>query len=483
MKLQQESNTLEDDVGELISGYLERILILSQKTSKGKNSELAQLQEELAQLPHDKYEKLRSLAIQKCDKASAVFEDLPKLRNKLFTEQCNNRKQLTLKSSPNLHIRFQSKKWSEYYQGTTNIKYPPVINMHACELKTGKCVTCDYKVDITKRIGLFDMLQFERHMGCQFNPNVLIPVEFQNKKTDYPAIIIPSGGKNQEWLGSALKKEEFWWTKKDILENVQVFFVVSDFEVKTYQEVLSDWGICVIGYEGFGMGCGRAAGVSVAKKLQRVCFMTDDRTNALTFDNKKQTGECFAKQIKLFAEKLVGDIWIQGVGPKFELNILTVINPKATCKIKPTFPKYFIASKEDKVLHLYLLACQVRNKIAPAEDRKTAHCLTADCWELKVSTDTNNPPVKNNAVKYGGKKGESLQALTASNLYKTCEGTSLTWKTLSSNQFEFKNQWDAIKMQDSAMFQLLEEILKKLIEEDKEELWKLFDEYITPWFT
>ena len=394
----------------------------------------------------------------------SLKQQILKPEGKLSTQQCS----LATADKSHFHIRFEEKVWKEYYPGG-NIKYPPVDNMQSSV------------PGLIAKMMLFNLLMTERESFCPFNP-FLEDEQLKSHHAELPAIIIPSGGKDQQWLGRAVKEKNFWWTR--FLGHAQVIFVVSIEEKKVYEAALIGHGCDVIAYQGFGIGCGRATGVVLAKRLKRVCIMTDDRTQAVTFKDEtklepdvKETNpfneQKSFKILKTIASTGNKGAWICSTMPFFRLNVLTVIDPRAQCQ-QPTFPKYFIASKEDMALHLYINILQLKEK-----------SIHAETYAVSVSTDTNNPNYENVERVYKGAKGEALQGLTNSQLYRSSDGKrAQDWKALQK-EGGFLNLWDAIKMQEAAMFQLLQSIEEDIVngQEVDDETWQVFEACISPWFS
>lgn len=406
-----------------------------------------------------------SAAVAGCMRSEAFRGSLPRLidllnllKEREIHEEC-----------PNLCIKFQDLAWDDYYKGG-NIKYPDVRALEA------NC--CPQKDPLIQKMQLFFLLQNERRLRSRFNPwprNVV--TDNNDKLKQCPAILIPSGGKDGAWLGKALKDpENFWWVR--CKEFAKIVFLISAVEVDAYKP-FADKGIDVVSYEGFGMGCGRAAGILVAMQLQRLCIMTDDRTKGLCLSEKEAT-----REMMLEIQTRSGEFpFITGVQPKGELNILTLINPKSTSPERVCFSPFFIASKEDKALHLY---CEILEWYLAAKGIGGPECITRTAYDLRVRFDSANPTYENNAVVYKGEKGNVLSALTDSHQYRAPDATTiLNWTHLMANR-KFLNLWDAIKMQDSAMFLLLQEIhqeLKRLGNGAPPKYWNAFDAYIRQWFS
>ncbi|HZT35013.1 MAG TPA: hypothetical protein VFA15_03765, partial [Nitrososphaera sp.] len=403
------------------------------------------------------YERV-SLAIENCP-TDAIFASE---RKRLRVVQVKLQSEETLKLNPKLCVQFEDLTWTQYYSGTSNIKYPDVRGLEAwvANLKP------------VEKMMLFDLLQGQRHQCCKFNPGVLTRFSSKKECEDYPAIIIPSGGKDGKWLGHALNNAaDFWWVR--CLDFAQVIFAVSNLELDNYQQ-FADKGITVVGYEGFGMGCGRAAGINIAKQLGRVCIMTDDRTKGLTWETDKQNTDLTKEELKTLIDESAETDFIMGVCPKGELNILTIINPLSPRPQQPVFSPYFIASKEDKALYQFCRVLQLRH-----------NCTVGEMdWTRRVCFDASNPVYLNTPSSFSGEKGRAISCVTSSRLYCSTEGTPLDWKHLSSRK-EFKNEWDAVKMQDSAMFLLLKNIVEGILEMKTvpDDFWEQFDKYIAPWFT
>ena len=408
-----------------------------------------------------------SLAIAHCPTDASFAAERKRLRDL----QVEVRREETIKLHPKLCIQFQDLSWDEYYSGgLSNIKYPDVRAMKA---NVGKEA-------LLEKMKLFDLLQSERYLCCGFDPAALTPFESEAKFADCPAIIIPSGGKDGKWLKEALgNPKEFWWVRCKGF--AQIVFAVSKAEMEAYKPFAEN-GLTVVGYDGFGMGCGRAAGINIAKKLGRVCIMTDDRTKGLTLTATPKE-DITKEQLQSLEQNADQKPFIIGVFPKGELNILTIINPSSSEVDQPVFSPNFIASKEDKALYLYCRALQ-RRRYGPLDDTIETLKVGDSDWNLQVHFDSNNPPYKNTAPEYKGDKGRAMACATSSKSYQSDAGTPLDWKYLSGPK-GFKNQWDAIKMQDSAMFLLLAEIVKDIRDSETltPEFWDQFDKYITPWFT
>ncbi|BDC48524.1 hypothetical protein F183_A08400 [Bryobacterales bacterium F-183] len=386
-----------------------------------------------------------------------VLGDLKRLNELLLLL----REREILESCPKLCITFQDLAWDDYYTGG-NIKYPDVRALQA------KCCKPN---DIVQKMQLFFLLQNDRRQKCTFVPASISDFnDDDEEKKKCPALLIPSSGKHGKWLGEALAKpKEFWWVR--CLEFCRVIFLVSADEAADYEQ-FAKWKIDVVTYTGFGMGCGRAAGIALAKKLNRVCMMTDDRTVDLFWNETSVTKDDMANLAKAFRKAP----FINGVLPKGELNILTIINPAAPQHV--TFSPFFIASKEDKALHLF---CKMFE--AYLNDQKAPCPISRTSGNLRVGFDGANPNYENTAAKYEGSKGEALAKVTKCDLYKSTDEVPLVWDYLKGKK-GFLNLWDAIKMQDSAMYLLLKEIHDHLTSgKASAEDWDAFDAYIRPWFT
>jgi hypothetical protein len=410
-------------------------------------------------------------------KARAIRNAARKLRDKETLDAC-----------PDMCIQFQDLDWSIYYPSGTNIKYPDVRQIQPKVCGAG----------LVEYMKLFDLLQSHREQSCSFDPLELPDfTALMEKYPTLPAILIPSSGKDRAWLDNVKDKpEEFWWYR--LAGQVPVIFLVSNVEIANYRDFESV-GVTLVGYDGFGMGCGRAAGVRVAERLNRLCFMTDDRTQNLFFKNG-----AFELPVNLGYLEDVEELlalqallpWISGVAPKGELNILTIINPRTSEKARVGFPKYFIASKEDKALARYCEILRlfvgksrvgldtglmgVESKVKGHEDFP---------FHFRVEFDANNPAYVNAADTFTGVKGDEINSMLKCDRYRSLGGNShaLDWTHLSTRQ-NFLNRWDAIKMQDSAMYLLLAEICtqlkakktgKTLSRADGDDVTK----YITPWFS
>lgn len=456
---------VEEDVTKALKQYLGA----NQSANEEKLAELLDKRiREMERAKADPDAEQVSMAIQSCPGTARFSEHLQRLRVlqlKVEAQETKARMQETLKLCPGLCIQFEDLAWDEYYGGESNIKYPDVRKMTP---KFCKGKLADEK--LKQKMMLFDLLQGERSLCCHYDSSNLTP--FEDKLKDCPAIIIPSSGKSGTWLGEALSDpESFWWVRcKDF---AHVIFVVSNEELKAYEQFPKK-GVTVVGYEGFGMGCGRAAGVHIANKINRACIMTDDRTKGFAFAATEK--DLTQEELATMMTEYVRAPFITGVTPKGELNILTVINPSSTLPQKPIFSPYFIASKEDKALYLYCQARQCRG----------AKNLGSTSAKLQVRFDARNPAYKNTAPgKYLPKKGSAMECITSSQFYCSLDGQPLNWKHLNGAK-GFQNPWDAVKMQDSAMYLLLKEIvdeIKELKDPEAAKAWEQFDKYINPWFT
>ena len=364
-----------------------------------------------------------------------------------------------------MYLEFQDKSWDEYYPGG-NIKYPPVDDM-------GSVLCADTPI---QKMMLFDLLHGERQQCSDFMPPDLSALDPGHLST-HAAIIVPSGGKSGDKLGILLNST--WWGK--LRKQVHVVLVIAADELANYSTVKD---VSIVTYQGFGIGCGRAAGIEVAKKLDRLCFMTDDRTKDLLLNNEKVDAE----RMKAFLEDegMKALPWISGVMPRVNLNVMTIINPKATTR-KPTFPKYFIASKEDVSLYLYCLALEA---ISPK------YKCRSECYQFQVKFDAANDKYTNKAYPYPKEKLGVMNAMLSSKRYRglsdSDERKVLDWTYLKASK-GFLNEWDAIKMQESAIYQLLESIVgdldgidwkaKENAEVDRDEIMRAFVKYIHPWFS
>ncbi len=376
-------------------------------------------------------------------------------------------------------IKFIAETWDEYYPGKTNIKYPPVVGQI-------------FPSSLQNAMMSFDTAMKERQKICNFDDIEKGDwLKALNKPKGMP-LIIPSGGKNSDWIINAITnikkkpEESFWWARL-LMQGVDVIFVVAAEELPAYQEAPKQTGknnLHVVGYPGFGIGCGRVAGMMVAKHIYMPCWMTDDRTKNATYNSADITIEnienCTTEIIvnQKSAETLISCI------PFGPFQVLTIINPKVLKFEDLTFPRYFIASKEDMAL---ALVNDIYNTIiVPRRDYELE-------YSLQVHTDTKNPSYENKAITYPGNKGKTLAAITSSQLFISDDSkTVFNWKTLSSSKFGFKNMWDAVKLQEAAMFGLLDHICNQIYNAlkdpktsqqdiDNNKLW--LKTYILPWFT
>ncbi|MDR9863290.1 hypothetical protein [Pseudomonas baetica] len=447
-----------------------------------------------------------SIAIETCPDKSANAKRLDALREKqkiLYEEACalrdeargkarairNQARKLrdkeTLDGCADMCIQFEDLDWSDYYTLNSNIKYPDVRQIQPKVCGGG----------LVEYMKLFDLLQSQREQCCSFDPLELPDfTALVEKFPTLPAILIPSGGRQRSWLETVKDKpEQFWWYR--FAGQVPVVFLVSNEDISDYRD-LEDVGVTLVGYDGFGIGCGRAAGVRVAERLNRLCFMADDRTRNLFYSY-----EGFDYPVTLDYLQDIGDLekqlpWISGVGPKGELNILTIINPKTSETAKVAFPKYFIASKEDKALARY---CEMLRLFAGkwrvgldtgmiavgAEVEGKANFP----FHFRVEFDANNPPYANVPDSFTGVKDKEIGAIVKCDRYKSLGNNSypIDWARLSTSK-GFLNRWDAVKMQDSAMYLLLTEICaglkaKKIAETLSKTDAEDFKKYITPWFS
>jgi hypothetical protein len=484
--------TLADDVANALNQYLDLGHDAAEVTYQDKIKELQKkivVASKRAGAHERDQVKQISLAVQTCSLQAAKRRQLQTLRSAETVAIC-----------PTMCIQFQDLAWGDYYSGASNIKYPDVRGMRPNVCEEG----------LIQNMMLFDLLQGHRQQACMFDlPDVSTLV---SEKTDKPAIIIPSGGKDAKWLKKVSDeiaadkgKASFWWAR--FVGDLQVIFLVSNEEIATYESIRAA-GVTLVGYNGFGMGFARAVGIHVARKLNRLCFMTDDRTKNLELDGKSVTLSHLEKMPAILEPRLP---WISGVSPKGELNILTIINPKTPEPEKPTFSKYFIASKEDKGLFVYCEMLRLRRPETQVGVLTGIIEFKKDKFPLQfmVGFDASNPPYANTAVAYTGAKGASITRMTTCPFYRglntppvqgvPTNGIALDWAHLNGSK-RFLNQWDAVKMQDSAMYLLLKLIhdqmavvaqAKKVAEgesvakatEDWNKSWLAFDKYIAPWFS
>ncbi|WP_311881013.1 MULTISPECIES: hypothetical protein [unclassified Pseudomonas] len=492
--MERADNTLAADVENALNDYL---ALAQDATDKTHQAKLVMLQKKVAAATkaegvheHDQVKQF-SLAVQTCSLQPTKVRQLQALnleKIKALNDEIKVRNDATLTLCKPMSIRFQDRTWSQYYSGTSNIKYPDVSGMlpHVCE------------AGLIQNMMLFDLLQGHRQQICSFQLPDLSALD--DDHTDYPAIIIPSGGKDGRWQKMvAGDLPNYWWAR--FVNQVHVVFLVSNEEIGNYDKI-KEMGVTVVGYDGFGMGCARAVGVHVAKKLNRLCFMTDDRTKDLWYRGEPVELGLLELMPKGLQPRFP---FISGVSPKGELNILTIINPATTEAEKPNFSRYFIASKEDKGLFLYCEALRLRNPLAKVgaltgNFEETVKGKPAFPFQFEVKYDGDNPAYTNKAVAYAGFKGACMARITDCQLYRSVDtppgnipanGVALDWKYLSTHK-GFLNQWDAVKMQDSAMYLLLKQIYDEMkaksesvVEEDKlqPEHWQAFDKYLTPWFS
>lgn len=488
--MERADNTLSADVENALNQYL---ALAPGDKERAYQTKLELLREKVTAATrtagtheHDPVKQI-SLAVQTCTLQPAKLKQLQALRLekvKALDEEIKVRNAATLKLCKPMSVRFRDLTWSEYYSSTSNIKYPDVKGMEPYVCEEG----------LIQNMMLFDLLQGHRQQICSFQLPDLSA--FVDDYKELPAIIIPSGGKDGKWQKQVVADStNYWWAR--FVKKVHVVFLVSNEELANYQKV-KEMGVTLVGYDGFGMGCARSVGVHVAKKLNRLCFMTDDRTKDLWFDGTPVDLEFFKNKPAVLQPLFP---FISGVSPKGELNILTIINPATTEVEKPDFSKYFIASKEDKGLFLYCEALRLRNSLTrvgalTGEFSTEVDGETAFPFQFEVKFDAANPAYTNNPIVYTGRKGACMDSITDCQLYRSLatspvNGVALDWKHLKGNK-GFLNKWDAVKMQDSAMYLLLKHIYDEMkekseteVEEDKlqPEHWAAFDRYLTPWFS
>jgi hypothetical protein len=372
-----------------------------------------------------------------------------------------------------LCVRFKKELWKEYYVSTSNIKYPPVNGLQL-------------PAEFTAKVELLRLLLQERTDICKFDPRKLkdcfaLLGEIPQGTT---LVLIPSGGKDSKWVGSAIKAKKFWWTRLLNIAEVQVVFVVAQEEVESYKLALASHNegvakhrlrsLALVAYPGFGIGCGRAAAVQVARQTKCLSFITDDRTLDVKLSGVAMAnGADFQKLVSEGGDGLAASS-ITSVTPFGRCQVLTIVNPSARLRhsdsaVEPPhlcFPPVFIASKEDLALDMCLTTCA------------RLESTTALMWKVQVLTDTKNPPYENKAVVYGGEKGKTLSELLSSKLYRSLDDEVLNWKALQLQGFT--NMWDGIKMQESAMYQLLESIQGELAAGRGDQ--DMFDRLIVPFF-
>lgn len=359
---------------------------------------------------------------------------------------------LESKIYPDLRLYFSDASWSEYYNG--NNKYPPVTDL--------RCLPKD--AGLTEKMRLFYMIMSERQALCGFARPDLSGLNGVDPTK--PVIIIPSGGKKGDALG--IISNGTWWSK--MKKDATVIFVVSNDDVENYHPLKAN-GVILVSYKGFGIGRGRAVGVQIAKKLNRICFMTDDRVKDLLFNG-----------ISITAEQMMGCFpepetmpWISGVPIRVAYSVMTVINPLSNSPLKPTFSSYFLFSKEDLSLYHY---SQTLSELEGKPD------LVGLCGDLQVEFDSNNPnyDYKDKPDGVVGQQDQIILGILNSELYVGGRGVR-KWSSFEKDGFEsFRN---AIKIQEAGMFQLLQDIFHAMLSEGREDkkLRTQFDEDITPWFS
>ena len=333
--------------------------------------------------------------------------------------------------------------WDQYWDSKTNNKYPriEVLNLHA--------------FDQTQKLALILSILDQRREICRFltAPNSYSQDARQTLQgvgeAGGSAIFIPTSGKDAEWMWRRNKTQTApqWWWMRMARAGIPVFLVVSQDEFNVYAGGLHGHGdvpLYVVGYDGFGIGCGRAACVHLLMEHRIKGVITDDRTSSTDLDTDPvETLPQFQEMIALSDEK-----FFCSVAPKYDCNIMTIVRGDKTIDAIDgmfCFPSLLMSSKEDLCL------------AAIMEKRIPGFCANDQIYRITVHTDTNNPPYKNTSVAYTGRKAIVLEMCCASRFFRDAAGKPMTAQRWHK-EYKFLNMWDVIKMQESALYQLIESL-------------------------
>ena len=348
-------------------------------------------------------------------------------------------------------LRLDIQEWSQYWKGG-NVKYPPigVLNIEK-EL-----------MDQLAKLDLLDAILRERQAMCEFLTQPLENKrqcgEPSERMAHRPSSFHPAATPVDVGEG---ERAESMVVGEDGPDGIPVIFIVSSAELKNYMDGCTVKHVYAVGYDGFGIGCGRAAAVQMLARWRSPGLITDDRTQGVTLEEVPvEDAQGYGNLIARSGGSAKG--FVCSVGPKLNSNILTIVRadrPFVTPLNKVfcfNFSPLFISSKED--MSLARIMDVFANKLAPkGQDSLGFRKGWNDLFDVVVHTDTNNPKYENKDVIYTGKKERVLKELCSSPLFRDAEGNQIdasVWR----KAYKFLNLWDVIKMQESALYQLIESI-------------------------
>jgi hypothetical protein len=334
--------------------------------------------------------------------------------------------------------------WDKHWKGGNN-KYPPIEVLNVDEFDQREKLELLLAI-FEEREKVCDFLRQDYHYGPGAEEALA-----SLKGSDKAAIFIPSGGKNAKWIWRKKEsKAEWWWVRMAQL-GVPVFLLVSPDDFDAYAVGYhGDCPVYTIGYDGFGIGCGRAASVRLLVRQQICGIITDDRTGYVECDGQRvESLEQFATMIACSDKGLFCSVL-----PKLKCNIFTIVRGDKAVKGKRLgmfcFPALLMSSKEDLTLALMIEAYDVLTGEGDFSERN-------DLYSIIVHTDTNNPVYVNADVAYEGRKKTVLESCCRSTFFRDSKDNALAlanWK----HTYNFKNLWDAIKMQESAIFGIMSDL-------------------------
>ncbi len=383
--------------------------------------------------------------------------------------------------------------WNTYFNG--NNKYPKVSILQSVD-------QIDDQDDLLEHINLLTRTLDNRVKAIDIaftGGSSWSPAPVNANFDDKPVIVVPSGGKDTAWMKDAAhgnlpsgshKKFKPWWCQM-LEKGAYVIFVVSVEEESTYNNALSDAKLSttytdriqVKSYPGAGIGWGRYAATKMMMHIGKPYWIVDDRVQSLYWycnNARITTPDNLAKvNRELMNHEFYGWKPLLFSHPFPNSGVATFINPlwhnkvvvpevkdvKAElCKelFNLVINKGFVFCKEDTALYTLLEDIFYPIITPKVTDFNIVH---------GVKTDTRNPTYQNTVLNLNTlpkQKRKMIDALSQSNDFtydKNGTSSILSWEVLKDN-YKFKNVADMIKMQDAAMFALIEVIVagyKKLM--------------------
>ncbi|AWB64940.1 hypothetical protein C2869_00115 [Saccharobesus litoralis] len=300
-----------------------------------------------------------------------------------------------------------------------------------------------------------------------------------------PVILIPTGGKNQQWFINAYNGttqyggNNIWWVDL-INDGANVIMAVCEDERAAYTEAVATLNPRpqIVGYPGAGIGWGRFACMKIQQALGVSCWMVDDRVHHLSQGEWGAKGNRIAtcdelQKLQTALDGQRNNNWkhVLYSYPFTNSAVATYLSanygshaingPSSFGVLKSlsaiTFSRGFVFCKEDLSLHQVLENCVYDPKLVGDEDAKITSF---------VATDTHNPQYQNQALNEGAlpaKKRNMINNLVNLTCFEVPTADNQGWRTLTwdilRDEYHFLNKIDLIKMQDAALYNLLAVIL------------------------